>query len=112
MNMAFGQAVTTRQANEQDISTRAALRRCWSEEQAGHPVDDSFEERFTHWYLTEAARRVTFVTEIDGPVVGMMNLAIFERMPRAGRPASQWGYLSNAFVLPSRRNHGGLWKMS
>jgi len=68
-------AVTTRLADGQDLPTLAALRRCWSEGQAGCPLyDDSFEERFTHWYLTEAARRVTFLAEIDGTVVGMINL--------------------------------------
>jgi hypothetical protein len=32
-------------------------------------------------------------------VYRMMNLAISERMPRPGRPASYWGYLANAYVL-------------
>jgi len=36
----------------------------------------------------------------------MMNLAIFERMPRPGRAPSRWGYLSNAFVLAAHRNQG------
>ncbi|PZS40003.1 MAG: GNAT family N-acetyltransferase [Pseudonocardiales bacterium] len=105
--MAVRQAVTTRRADEQDLPTLAALRRSWSEEQAGHPLyDDSFEEQFTHWYQTEAARRVIFLAEIDDAVVGMINLVIFERMPRPGRPASRWGYLSNAYVLASHRDHG------
>jgi len=36
----------------------------------------------------------------------MMNLAIFERMPRPGRAPRRWGYLSNAFVLAAHRNQG------
>jgi GNAT superfamily N-acetyltransferase len=36
----------------------------------------------------------------------MMNLAVFERMPRPGRPPSRWGYLGNAFVLAAYRNRG------
>jgi GNAT superfamily N-acetyltransferase len=36
----------------------------------------------------------------------MMNLAIFERMPRPGRDAGTWGYLANAFVLAPYRNQG------
>ena len=36
----------------------------------------------------------------------MMNLAIFERMPRPGRPPGHWGYLGNAFVLAACRNQG------
>jgi hypothetical protein len=29
--------------------------------------------------------RITWLAEVDGHLVGMMNLAIFERMPRPGR---------------------------
>ena len=36
----------------------------------------------------------------------MMNLAVFERMPRPGRDAGTWGYLANAFVLEPYRNQG------
>ena len=35
-----------------------------------------------------------------------MNLSVFERMPRPGRPPSRWGYLGNAFVLAAYRNQG------
>jgi GNAT superfamily N-acetyltransferase len=47
-----------------------------------------------------------WLAEVDGVAVGMMNLAVFERMPRPGRPVSRWGYLANAFVLPEYRNQG------
>jgi len=36
----------------------------------------------------------------------MMNLAIFERMPRPGHETGTWGYLANAFVLAPYRNQG------
>lgn len=36
----------------------------------------------------------------------MLNLMIFERMPKPGKPASVWVYLANAYVLPAHRNHG------
>jgi len=36
----------------------------------------------------------------------MMNLAIFERMPRPGHEPSRWGYLGNAFILEAYRNQG------
>jgi GNAT superfamily N-acetyltransferase len=107
MTAADGDAVAIRQANQDDIAVLAALRRQWSEEQAGQRLDDAtFEARFAHWYATEAARRVTFLAEVAGEVVGMVNLAVFERMPRPGRSASRWGYLGNAFVLAGYRNRG------
>ena len=58
------------------------------------------------WYAQESSRRVLRLAEVDGVAVGMMNLAVFERMPRPGRPVSRWGYLANAFVLPEYRNQG------
>jgi GNAT superfamily N-acetyltransferase len=36
----------------------------------------------------------------------MMNLAVFERMPRPGRDPGRWGYLGNAFVLAAYRDQG------
>jgi GNAT superfamily N-acetyltransferase len=100
-------AVFIRQADDRDIAALAQLRRRWSEEQAGQPLeDDGFDEQFAQWFTAESARRTTFLAEIDGNVVGMVNLAIFERMPRPGLPASRWGYLGNAFVLAEHRSRG------
>ena len=70
------------------------------------PADPDFEQRFAAWYAQEASRRIIWLAEVDGYVVGMVNLAVFERMPRPGRPASCWGYLGNAFVLAEHRNQG------
>ena len=41
-----------------------------------------------------------------GKPAGMMNLAVFERMPQPGRDPACWGYLSNAFVLAAHRDQG------
>lgn len=38
--------------------------------------------------------------------IGMMHLALFERMPRPGVPDTRWAYLANAFVLAEHRNRG------
>ncbi|WP_024805159.1 GNAT family N-acetyltransferase [Nocardia sp. BMG51109] len=99
--------VSIRQADDRDIPALARLRRQWSEEQAGRPLEDErFDEQFAQWYATESSRRTTFLAEIDSSAVGMVNLALFERMPRPGHPASRWGYLANAFVLAGHRNRG------
>ncbi|HEX7306700.1 GNAT family N-acetyltransferase [Lentzea sp.] len=96
-----------RQAGERDTAALTTLRRAWSEEEAGGPLDDAdFDERFAQWCTAEAPRRTTFVAEIDGEAVGMVNLALFERMPRPGRPAGRWAYLGNAFVLAAHRDRG------
>ena len=105
--MASQHTASIRQADERDTTALAALRRAWSEEQAGHPLDDDlFEEDFARWFAVEASRRAAFVAELDGEAIGMVNLALFERMPRPGRPASRWAYLGNAFVLAAHRDRG------
>lgn len=105
--MTVTHAASIRQTNDRDIPTLAQLRRQWSEEQAGRPLEDNgFDEQFAQWYAAESSRRTTFLAEIDGKAVGMVNLTIFERMPRPGRSASRWGYLGNAFVLAEHRSQG------
>ena len=84
----------------------AALRRTWTAEDHGEVEDEGFEARFLDWYERESARRISWLAEVSGEPVGMMNLAIFERMPRPGRDVGTWGYLANAFVLRPHRNHG------
>ncbi|KAA2267110.1 GNAT family N-acetyltransferase [Solihabitans fulvus] len=101
------EALIVRQATDNDTGRLAVLRRAWSEEQADGPLGDlDFEGRFAQWYEEEAPRRVTYLAELDGTPVGMVNLAEFRRMPRPGLPASHWCYLGNAFVLAAQRNHG------
>jgi GNAT superfamily N-acetyltransferase len=88
-----------------DLPALAALRRAWVEERDGEVADENFETLFAQWYERESGRRVTWLAEDRGPI-GMMNLAIFERMPRPGQEPGRWGYLGNAFVLAAHRNHG------
>lgn len=105
--MSHEPAASVRRATPSDAAAVASLRRHWCEEDAGEPLDDAgFEDRFAAWFRAEADRRATFLAEVDGAAVGMVNLAVFERMPRPGRPGSRWGYLSNAFVLAAHRDHG------
>jgi GNAT superfamily N-acetyltransferase len=84
----------------------AELRRSWIAEQHGPVDDDGFEARFLDWYEGEFDRRVSWLAEVDGAPVGMMNLAVFDRMPQPGRDAGTWGYLANAFVLAAYRDRG------
>jgi GNAT superfamily N-acetyltransferase len=94
-----------------DAAALAALRRAWTVEQSGRgdgdgADDDGFEARFRDWYERESARRVTWLAEVSGEPVGMMNLAVFDRMPRPGRDLGAWGYLGNAYVLAAHRDQG------
>jgi GNAT superfamily N-acetyltransferase len=98
--------VVIRRAADADLAAIARLRREWSHEQDGDRPDQTFDERFADWFASESSRRITWLAEAHGRPVGMMNLAIFERMPRPGRAPSRWGYLGNAFVLADYRNQG------
>jgi GNAT superfamily N-acetyltransferase len=104
--MASGTEAVIRRAGDADLAAVARLRRESSVEQDGGHADPSFEERFGAWYARESSRRVAWLAEADGRPVGAMNLSVFERMPRPGRPPSRWGYLGNAFVLAAYRNQG------
>jgi GNAT superfamily N-acetyltransferase len=95
-----------RVAGPADATALAALRRAWTVEQTGPVADEGFEARFLAWHERESARRLSWVAEVSGQPVGMMNLSVFERMPRPGRATGTWGYLGNAFVLAARRNQG------
>ena len=94
-------------AGHADGPAIAALRRTWTAEDHGDVADEGFEARFLDWYERESGRRICWLGEVSGEPVGMMNLAIFERMPRPGHDdAGTWGYLANAFVLAPYRNRG------
>jgi GNAT superfamily N-acetyltransferase len=99
------QAVTVRRAGISDGPALALLRRRWAaeDEAVGDPF---FDERFTSWFGREAQHRLVWVAERSGQAVGMINVTVFVRMPRPGRPEQCWGYIANAFVLPAHRNAG------
>jgi GNAT superfamily N-acetyltransferase len=98
--------IVIRRAGDADVAALAALRSEWTREWGGTGDEADFGERFAAWFEAEAPRRVTWLAEADGRAVGMVNLAVFERMPQPGRAPSRWGYLANAFVLAAYRDRG------
>ncbi len=78
-------------ADAADAPALAALRRAWTAEQHGSARDPEFEARFLDWYERQSGRRVSWLAEVRGEMVGMVNLAVFERMPQPGREAGSWG---------------------
>ena len=95
-----------RRANHADLAAVIQLRREWTQEEDGGIADPDFEENLAAWFAREWSRRIMWLAEEGGRPVGMMNLAIYERMPRPGRALSCWGYLGNAFVVAAYRNRG------
>ena len=95
-----------RRAGAADLAAISQLRREWTRELDGDQPDADFNQRLADWFARESARRITWLAEAAGSPVGMMNLAIFERMPRPGHAPSRWGYLGNAFIVAAYRNQG------
>src|SRR5450755_4064684 len=96
--------VMIRLACDADVVALADLRRVSAFERFPEREDEGYGERFASWYEQEASRRLNWLAETDGTAVGMMNLVLFERMPRPGPDPGQWGYLANAYVRPEYRN--------
>jgi len=83
-----------RVAEDSDVSTLAALRRAWMEENAGGPIDDpDFEAAFREWWKTEHDTRTFFLLEVDGLV--HLRLA---PSPRSVPFYARLGYLPGAVV--------------
>ena len=103
-----------REGTPRDIPALAGLRAAWAGEQQGVQVSAGREYREAFGTWLQMNPRTFFVAEdaaagpgsAEPPLVGMLNLAVFERMPKPGKQASVWVYLANAYVLPAHRNAG------
>lgn len=94
-----------REGRPDDVPGLATLRATWAAEQDPALMDDpAFDAVFREWM--DASPRRFFVADYGGELVGMLNLMIFERMPKPGTESSRWVYLGNAYVLPEFRNAG------
>jgi GNAT superfamily N-acetyltransferase len=99
------------EAGEADLGELARLRTDWTVAQGGS-ADERFEDDFRRWWTSHGAHRRAWLArpDLDGadlaPVVGMVNAAVFERMPRPGRPAGRWAYVANVWVDPDHRRRG------
>jgi GNAT superfamily N-acetyltransferase len=98
--------IVIRRAWTADVPALAELRRVSAYERCPEREDEDYEERFASWCERESSRRLTWLAEDDGVAVGMMNVVVFERMPRPGPDPGRWGYLANAYVRPAYRNQG------
>ena len=85
-----------RRAGPGDLADVVRLRLSWH---GGEP-SPGFADAVAAW---SAGRTVWLAGD---PAVGMVNLALFDRMPSAGRPPAQWGYLANLFVEEHARGRG------
>ncbi|WP_248763787.1 GNAT family N-acetyltransferase [Pseudarthrobacter sp. SSS035] len=94
-----------RQATTADTPSLIRLRAAWVAEQTGVSTEDpDFETDYRAWQENNA--RTMFVADLHGTLIGMLNLMVFERMPKPGKKSTCWVYLGNAFVAADYRNCG------
>lgn len=97
--------LSIRQARSTDTPSLIRLRAAWVAEQSGEPTEDpDFENAYRTWQAKNA--RTMFVADLDGTLIGMLNLMVFERMPKPSKKSTCWVYLGNAFVVEDHRNGG------
>jgi len=107
-----GPRATIRVADERDVTALARLRRTWSEERAGAPVEDpGFEAAFAQWWRVEMLRRTFWLAEVGSErsgltAVGSLNVVEIVHMPRPGARGGRIGHVGNAFVLASFADRG------
>lgn len=92
-------------AETEDSQLVAGLRATWAAEQDPAATNDPDYERAVADWMAANPRKF-FVAEHNGQLVGMLNLMVFQRMPKPQRPASCWVYIGNVYVLPAHRNAG------
>ena len=102
-----GGSPTVRRGGLDDVDALTRLRERWSAEQDGGPVEDAdFAGVFGEWFEREANHRLTWLAELGGSPVGMLNMLVFTRMPKPARRTSRWGYVANVYVDAGHRDGG------
>jgi GNAT superfamily N-acetyltransferase len=103
-------SVSFRRAVVDDAGVLARLR--WDgtdvEQTGGRQVSAEFAAGFDEFVRTavEGEEWVIWVAERDGRVIGHAYVAVVGMVPRPGRLARKWGYVSGLYVTPEERGHG------
>lgn len=100
--------VEIRRASVDDAAQVAALKLLWAPP-PGTPTAAEREEFARHlgmWFGADTDSRICMVAELDGALVGMAWLVIFERAPDFGARRRLTGDVQSVFVLPEHRRAG------
>jgi GNAT superfamily N-acetyltransferase len=102
--------VSFRRAVKEDAGLLALLR--WDnadvEQTRGEQVGAEFAAGFDEFVraAVEGGAWVIWVAEHDGRVIGHAYVAVVGMVPRPGRLARKWGYVSGLYVAPEERDKG------
>ena len=95
-------------AQTEDVTRLAALKEAWA--QLSRPVSESergeFAEDLAAWMRSQGQALMCHVAEIDGELVGMAWLVLFERVPDIHDRTRLTGDIQSVYVLPQHRQRG------
>jgi GNAT superfamily N-acetyltransferase len=103
-------SVSFRRAVVDDAGVLARLR--WHsadvEQTRGREMGAEFAARFGEFVraAVESEEWVIWVAQRDGGVIGHAYVAVAGMVPRPGRLARKWGYVSGLYVEPEERGNG------
>lgn len=99
---------TVREASAQDAHDLAVLKWLWSFDRAPMhaPTVDEFAEQLADWMASRHDHLTCVVAEVDGAVVGMAWMAIYERVPNIEDLERLTGDIQSVFVMPEHRGSG------
>ena len=101
-----GGALEVRRADTSDGPHLAELRQLWTRELGAISDDPGFPERLEDWLIGQSRWRRFWLALAEDRPIAMVNLLVFERMPRPGRSDTRWGYVGNMYVVPEWRGTG------
>ncbi|MGX9899554.1 N-acetyltransferase family protein [Arthrobacter sp. SA17] len=97
-----------RSAQPEDVARLAALKEAWA--LLPRPVPESelreFAEDLAAWIRSQGQSLECHVAEIDGELVGMAWLVLFERVPDIHDRTRLTGDIQSVYVLPKHRQQG------
>lgn len=97
-----------RSAEPEDVTGLAALKEAWA--QLSRPASESerrtFAEDLAAWMRSQGQGLICRVAEIDGELVGMAWLVLFERVPDIHDRTRLTGDIQSVYVLPQHRQRG------
>jgi GNAT superfamily N-acetyltransferase len=101
-------SATIRPAGVGDSRDLAGLRWTWRAVEVGERgmSEEAFVTAFTAWYGDHLQDHRAFLAEVDGRVVGMACLAIFDRVPGPLRFVRLAGLVQSVYVIPEVRDQG------
>jgi len=100
--------VVVRTATPADVSALAVLRWRWAlGDQPAEPAAlRDFRSALREWMTAQGEASVCKIAVLDGELVGMASLAVFDRVPNPGDLRRRSGDVQSVFVVPEHRGRG------